>query len=162
MADATTTGTVHNAQAASETPPIAMLLPLFNLALAGSSLVIHLGIRLLLAAMYPLRVIWSAADALLSPIVIVAQIALDIMLFTPFSIVSMVAVALYPIYVFCAVACIFGTIIGVFGRYISTAILSVLARSPYFMRSPGTPPPFHPSGPQVTLRKRKRKSVRLQ
>jgi len=162
MSATTMTGAVENVPPAAEPPPIAMLLPLLQSALTGSSLLFRLGIRLLLAMAYPLRIIWSILHALFSPIIIVIKIALDIVLFTPFSIIRMVAVALYPVYVFCAVACIFGAVVGIFGHYISTAILSVLAQSKYFTRPPSPPPSAPPSSPQATLRKRKRKSVRLQ
>lgn len=158
MSATTMTGTVENVPPAAGPPPIAMLLPLLRSALTGSSLLFRLGIRLLLAMAYPLHIIWSTLHALFSPITIAIKIALDVVLFTPFSIIRMVGVALYPVYVFCAVACIFGAIVGMFGHYISTAILSVLARSKYFARPPSPPP----SSPQATLRKRKRRSVRLQ
>lgn len=163
MSDAAMTGTVsENVPGTVEPPPIAMLLPLLQLVLAGLSLLFHLGISFLLAMVYPLRIIWSIMHALLSPITTVVKIILDVVLFAPFSIICTVAVALYPVYVFCAVACIIGAAIGIFGHYISTAILSVLARSKYFIRPPNPPPAVPLSGPQAMLRKRKRRSVRLQ
>ena len=156
-------GTVQNIPSTAEPPPIAKLLPLLQSALTGSSLLFRLGVRLLLATVYPLRIIWAIIYAFLSPITTLLNITLDIVLFTPFSIIRMVAVALYPVYVFCAVACIFGASVGIFGHYVSTAILSVLARSKYFTQPPSPPPSaVPPSTPQVTLRRRKRKSVRLQ
>ncbi|KAF8553834.1 hypothetical protein OG21DRAFT_1177699 [Imleria badia] len=162
MSATTMTGTVENVPQTGEPPPIAMLLPLLQSALTGSSLFVRLGVRLLLAMVYPLRIIWSIIHALLLPIIITLKIALDIVLFTPFSIIRTVAVAFYPVYVFCAVACIFGATVGIFGHYISTTILSVLAQSKYFTRPPSPPPTVPPSGPQAMLRKRKRKSVRVQ
>ena len=162
MSATTMTGTVETVPHTAEPPPIAMLLPLLQSALTGSSLLFRLGVRLLLAMVYPLHIIWSIIHALLLPITIVVKTGLDVVLFTPFSIIRMVAVALYPVYVFCAVACIFGAAVGVFGHYISTAILSVIARSKYFTLPPSPPPPaVLPPTPQATLRKRKRKSVRL-
>lgn len=161
MSAAIMTGTVENVPPTVE-PPIATLLPLLQLVLAGLSLLFRLGIRLLLTMVYPLHTIWSIIHAILSPIFIVVKITFAIALFTPFSIIRMVAVALYPVYVFCAVACIIGATVGVFGHYITTAILNVLARSKYFTRPSSFPPAARPSTPQATLRKRKRKSVRLQ
>lgn len=162
MSATTTTGTVGNVPPMAEPPPITMLLPLLQTALSGSSFLLHLGVRLFLATLYPLRIIWSIIYALLSPVTFVFKIVFDFALFTPFSIIRTVAVALYPVYVFCAVACIFGAIVGIFGHYISTAILSVLARSKYFTQLPGPPPTVPLSNPQAMLRKRKRKYVRLQ
>ncbi|KAH0833908.1 hypothetical protein J3R83DRAFT_11092 [Lanmaoa asiatica] len=155
-------GTVENVTSTGELPPIAMLLPLLQPVLAGSSLLFRLGVRFLLTMVSPLRIVWSIIHALLSPIIIVVKIMLDIVLFTPISIIRMFAVALYPVYVFCAVACIIGATVGMFGHYISTAILTILARSKYFARPPISPPAASPSSSQAMLRKRKRKSVRLQ
>lgn len=162
MSATTMTGTVENVPSTAEPPPIATLLPLLQLVLAGLSLFFRLGIRFLLTTVYPLHIIWSIIHALLSPVFIVFKITFAIALFTPFSILRTVAVALYPLYVFCAVACIIGATVGIFGHYMSTAILSVLARSKYFTRPSSSPPAARPSTPQATLRKRKRKSVRLQ
>ncbi|KAG8215155.1 hypothetical protein J3R82DRAFT_8646 [Butyriboletus roseoflavus] len=154
--------TVENVSRTAESPPIASLLPLLQLVLTGSSRLFHLGVRFLLTLVYPLRITWSIVHALLSPIFVVVNIAFAIVLSTPFSIIRMVVVALYPVYAFCAVACIIGALVGILGHYISTAILSVLSRSTYFTRPPGASPATRPSSPQAMLRKRKRKSVRLQ
>lgn len=163
MSATTMTGMLETVSPTAEPPPIAMLLPLLQSTLTGSSLLFRLGAHLLLAAAYPLRIIWSIIHALLSPIIIVFRITLDFVLFTPFSIIRAAAVALYPVYVFCAIACIFGATVGIFGHYISAAILSALARSKYFTRPPLSPPPAVPSStPQTMLRKRKRKFVRVQ
>ncbi|KAF8438423.1 hypothetical protein L210DRAFT_3543842 [Boletus edulis BED1] len=162
MSAATMTGTVESVPPTAEPPPIAKLLPLLQSVLTGSSLLFRLGIRLLLVAVYPLRIVWSIIHALLSPTTIVFKIALDSVLFTPFSIIRMVAVALYPVYVFCAVACIFGAMVGIFGHYTSNTILSILKRSEYFTRPPSPPHVAPPASPQVTLRKRRRRAVRSQ
>lgn len=162
MSTATMTGAVENVPPMAEPPPIATLLPLLHLVVAGSSLLFRLAVRFLLAMVYPLRIIWSIVHALLSPIFVVVKITFAIVLSTPFSIIRMVAVTLYPVYVFCAVACITGAAVGILGHYISTAILRALAQSKYFTRSPSPPHAARPSSPQAMLRKRKRKSVRLQ
>ncbi|KAG6374143.1 hypothetical protein JVT61DRAFT_4791 [Boletus reticuloceps] len=144
------------------TTPDCQASPLIAVCSNGVISLFRLGIRLLLVAVYPLRIVWSIIHALLSPTTIVFQIALDSVLFTPFSIIRMVAVALYPVYVFCAVACIFGAMVGIFGHYTSNTILSILKRSEYFTRPPIPPHVAPPASPQVTLRKRRRRAVRSQ
>lgn len=160
MSDKIMTETAESVSKTADSPPIAVLLPLLQLILAGSTVLFHLGLRLVLTTVYPLRIIWSIMHALFSPVTIILKLTLDIVLLTPISIISMIALALYPIYVFCAVACIIGATIGLFGHYVSTAILGALSRSKYFIRPPSPPLAALPSGP--ALRKRKRKSVRLQ
>ena len=162
MSAPTMTETVETVPPTAEPPSIATLLPLLQLVLDGSSLLFRLGLGFLLTMVYPLRTTWSIVYALLSPIFVVVKIAFAIVLSTPFSIIRMVAVALYPVYVFCAVACIIGALVGILGHYISIAILSAISRSKYFTRPPSAPSTVRPSSPQAMLRKRKRKSVRLQ
>ncbi|KAG9308689.1 hypothetical protein JVU11DRAFT_11646 [Chiua virens] len=139
----------------AEPPPIAMLLPLLQSVLAGLTLLFGLGVRLLFAMVYPLRIIWYILYVLLSPLTVVIKISLDLVLFTPFSIIHKLAVAFYPVYVFCAAACIFGATVGLFGNYVSTTILNSISRTKYFTQPPSPPPQL---APQVALRKRKRKS----
>jgi hypothetical protein len=111
------TGAVENVPQTGEPPPIAMLLPLLQSALTGSSLFVSS--RDPLASRHGVPVthyLVHRPRVALAHHHHVVKTALDIVLFTPFSIIRMVAVALYPVYVFCAVACIFGATVGIFGQ----------------------------------------------
>jgi hypothetical protein len=64
---------------------------------------------------------------LLAPLILVFHIVLDAAVYTPYTIISNLAAALYPLYVFCGVACIFGAVLGILGRSLVALSNNVLA-----------------------------------
>ncbi|KIK92562.1 hypothetical protein PAXRUDRAFT_829827 [Paxillus rubicundulus Ve08.2h10] len=145
---------------ASESPPIAQLVPILQAVIHASYSLLRFALRFLLALLVPLYAIWPIILTLISPITVVIDVILDATVFTPFLIIRRIAVALYPLYVFCAVACITGAAIGLFGRYVVVAILGTFAQTKSFFKTPK--PPSLPSGHRASLRKRKRKAVGFQ
>ncbi|KAF9228177.1 hypothetical protein BS17DRAFT_773194 [Gyrodon lividus] len=155
VVEATASPMVHT----SESPPITQLLPLVQAALRALYSLLHLALRAIFVLVAPLYLIWPMILALISPITVVIDVILDLVVFTPFSIIRSVAVAFYPLYMFCAVACITGAAVGTFGRYAVAAILGAFTQTKSFFKS--RKPPSPPSNHQA-LRKRKRKSAGLQ
>jgi len=144
----------------SESPPIAQLVPILQAVLRALYSLLRFTLRFFLALLAPLYGIWPIILTLISPITVVIDIILDATVFTPFSIIRSVAVAFYPLYIFCAVACITGAVVGLFGRYVVAVTLGTFAQSKSFFKTPKAPSP--PLAHQGSLRKRKRKTVGFQ
>ncbi|KIJ61692.1 hypothetical protein HYDPIDRAFT_115477 [Hydnomerulius pinastri MD-312] len=155
---ATTIGAVTAPPTSSTSPPITQLLPLLQATLRASYSLLHLAMRAVFALTAPVYLLWPIILTLFSPITIIINILLDAVIFTPFSIIRSATAAMYPLYIFCAVACISGGVVGIFGRYAVAAILGAFARSRSYFKSQKPPPPSF----SQTQRKRKRRSVRVQ
>ncbi|PFH45541.1 hypothetical protein AMATHDRAFT_71618 [Amanita thiersii Skay4041] len=67
---------------------------------------------------------------LLSPIFVLCNILLELLVLTPMRIVQYFANALYPLYVFCGVACIIGCFLGWLANFISNALVKSMRRQP--------------------------------
>ncbi|KAI6037871.1 hypothetical protein EDC04DRAFT_3114059 [Pisolithus marmoratus] len=150
---------VTSSATASSPPPIAQLLPVLLLVIRSSYWAISLLLRALSFIIVPLYWLWPLTLQLLSPITIILSVVLHAAVFTPCSVLYKAIAALYPLYVFCATACITGAIMGVFGRYIIVSILGIftLWRNPSHRKTiQSSLPANHP------LRRRKRRSVRIQ
>ncbi|KAF9239488.1 hypothetical protein BU15DRAFT_61992 [Melanogaster broomeanus] len=155
--DASISPTTH--MILSESPPNIPLLPLLQAVLRVSYWLFQLALRWFLLLVTPLYVLWPIIVAVVSPITVVISIMLDVVVLTPFSIIRTIAVALYPLYIFCAVACISGAAVGIVGRYATATILGSFAQTTSFFdtRMPPSPPPIQPA-----LRKRRRKNTGTQ
>lgn len=71
-----------------------------------------------LVVLSPLASVLSASLYILAPVIVFSQVLLDIFVFTPYDLVVYFVDAMYPVYVFCGVACITGVIIGGFARWL--------------------------------------------
>ncbi|KAI6148004.1 hypothetical protein BKA82DRAFT_1007112 [Pisolithus tinctorius] len=142
-------------------PPIVQLLPILLSVVRLSYWAVSLLLQALFAIVTPLYLLWPLTLQLLSPITIILTVVVHATVFTPCSLLYKTIVALYPLYVFCATACITGAVMGIFGRYIIVTILGVfaLSRNSFHRKTTQTQaslPANHP------LRRRKRRSVRMQ
>ncbi|KAH7868226.1 uncharacterized protein C8R40DRAFT_851683 [Lentinula edodes] len=64
----------------------------------------------------PLSVLLSVFLYLLAPVIVFVQVLLDVLVLMPYNSVIYLVDAIYPLYVFCGVACITGVIVGVLAR----------------------------------------------
>lgn len=71
-----------------------------------------------LVVLSPLASVLSASLYIFAPVIVFAQVLLDIFVFTPYGLAVYFVDAMYPVYVFCGVACITGVIIGGFARWL--------------------------------------------
>ena len=73
---------------------------------------------------------------ILSPIFTLCSVLFDILVLVPFKAAVYLLDALYPLYVFCGVACITGCLLGLGGRYLSDMLVK-MAAEPVSRESPG-------------------------
>jgi hypothetical protein len=66
----------------------------------------------------PITLVLSALLYILAPATVLAQVILDILVFTPYHFAVYLVDLIYPIYVFCGVACIIGVIIGYVAQWV--------------------------------------------
>lgn len=66
---------------------------------------------------------------ILSPIFTLCSVLFDILVLMPFKTAVYLLDALYPLYVFCGVACITGCLLGLGGRYLSDVLVKMAAES---------------------------------
>lgn len=64
---------------------------------------------------------------LLSPFVTFVQLALGVLVLAPYHSVVYLSDAIYPVYVFCGVACIVGALLGLSGRVLSALLIASAA-----------------------------------
>ncbi|KAH7927988.1 hypothetical protein BV22DRAFT_1193151 [Leucogyrophana mollusca] len=110
-------------------PPIAQLLPLARNAFTILSSVTLTLSRLLLAVLRPLHIFLPVLLSILAPFTLLFDILLDGFVLTPYAVVSGAVAALYPVYVFCGVACVSGAAVGIFGRGLVSVLNAVVAPS---------------------------------
>jgi hypothetical protein len=107
-------------------PPISAILPLLSSAFStGFSAISYISgfLRTISRSLLsPLLAIIAIAVYILAPIIISSQILFDILVRIPFRTAVYVSEALYPIYAFLGVACLFGIMIGVGGRQIVSLV----------------------------------------
>ncbi|KAJ3785390.1 hypothetical protein GGU10DRAFT_354964 [Lentinula aff. detonsa] len=63
-----------------------------------------------------LAILFSISLYILAPVTVFMQVLLDVFLLMPYNMVIYLVDAMYPVYVFCGVACITGVIVGVLAR----------------------------------------------
>lgn len=66
---------------------------------------------------------------ILSPIFTLCSVLFDMLVLMPFKAAVYLFDALYPLYVFCGVACIMGCLLGLGGRYLSDVLVKMAAES---------------------------------
>ncbi|KAF8716092.1 hypothetical protein AX14_012434 [Amanita brunnescens Koide BX004] len=66
---------------------------------------------------------------ILSPIFTLCNVLFDMLVLMPFKAAVYLLDALYPLYVFCGVACITGCLLGLVGRYLSDVLVRMTADS---------------------------------
>ncbi|KAJ3751250.1 hypothetical protein DFH05DRAFT_1386468 [Lentinula detonsa] len=64
----------------------------------------------------PLAILFSISLYILAPVTVFMQVLLDVFVLMPYNMVIYLVDAMYPVYVFCGVACITGVIVGVLAR----------------------------------------------
>jgi hypothetical protein len=108
--------------AAGDTPPITQILPILS---QSVSYIISTGIFISntlisvvsflsypILALSPLPLVLYA----ISPVVVLSQIILDALVFTPYRLATIFLGIIYPIYVLVGVACLTGAMLGISGR----------------------------------------------
>ncbi|KAJ3720638.1 hypothetical protein FB446DRAFT_739307 [Lentinula raphanica] len=66
----------------------------------------------------PLAVLLSISLYILAPVTVFIQTLHNLLILTPYHVVTYLLEAIYPVYVFCGVACITGAIVGILARQI--------------------------------------------
>ncbi|KAJ3818388.1 hypothetical protein F5878DRAFT_722206 [Lentinula raphanica] len=66
----------------------------------------------------PLAVLLSISLYILAPVTVFIQTLHNLLVLTPYHVVTYLLEAIYPVYVFCGVACITGAIVGILARQI--------------------------------------------
>ncbi|KAE9392958.1 hypothetical protein BT96DRAFT_924395 [Gymnopus androsaceus JB14] len=79
-----------------------------------------------LVLFWPFAFISSAFLYILAPFIVFLEVLFDIFLLTPYNLVVYLVDAVYPLYVFCGVACITGVVIGVVARWIVLGIIEIV------------------------------------
>ncbi|KAG1873430.1 hypothetical protein C8R48DRAFT_694427 [Suillus tomentosus] len=123
----TATASLLPAGQPSTQPPITQVIPILRATFSLLRTFLSQASRLVVALATPLLIFVPLISRLLGPVILVFQIVLDVALYTPYTIISSVAVALYPIYMFCGVACIFGAVLGILGRSLVTLSNNIIA-----------------------------------
>ncbi|KAG1740623.1 hypothetical protein EDB19DRAFT_1707963 [Suillus lakei] len=108
-------------------PPITQIIPILRATFSLLRTVLSQALRIVVALATPLLIFVPLTSRLLAPVILVFHIILDAAVYTPYTIISNVAAALYPLYVFCGVACIFGAVLGILGRSLVTFSNNVIA-----------------------------------
>ncbi|KAG1797067.1 uncharacterized protein HD556DRAFT_270464 [Suillus plorans] len=111
----------------STQPPITQVIPILRATFSLLRTFLSQASRLVVALATPLLIFVPLISRLLGPVILVFHIVLDVALYTPYTIISSVAVTLYPIYMFCGVACIFGAVLGILGRSLVTLSNNIIA-----------------------------------
>ncbi|KAF9450771.1 hypothetical protein P691DRAFT_809608 [Macrolepiota fuliginosa MF-IS2] len=75
----------------------------------------------------PWTTLISPVTYLLAPLTTFIYIILGLTLYTPYQFISWLIRALFPLYVFCGVACITGGLLGLGGRILSASIVRVVS-----------------------------------
>jgi len=105
----------------SQLTPYLLAVPSFLIYLTRSSY--HLTLRLIQPALYCLYLTFL----LFAPIIVLFQTALTTLVLTPYNYAMWLAELVYPIYVFCGIACLVGGGLGVGAALLPQAIFRVIA-----------------------------------
>lgn len=108
-------------------PPITQIIPIFRATFSLLRTFLSQALRVVVALATPLLIFVPLISRLLAPVIFVCNIVLNAAVYTPYAIISNVAAALYPLYMFCGVACIFGAVLGILGRSLVTLSNNVIA-----------------------------------
>ncbi|KAG2039084.1 hypothetical protein BDR03DRAFT_1090796 [Suillus americanus] len=111
----------------STQPPITQIIPVLRATFSLLRTFLSQASRIVVALATPLLIFVPLISRLLAPVILVFHIVLDATVYTPYTIISNVAAALYPLYMFCGVACIFGAVLGILGRSLVTLSNNIIA-----------------------------------
>ncbi|KAG1835412.1 hypothetical protein DFJ58DRAFT_820648 [Suillus subalutaceus] len=111
----------------STQPPITQIIPILRATFSLLRTFLSQALRVVVALATPLLIFVPLISRLLAPVILVFHIVLDATVYTPYTIISNVAAALYPLYMFCGVACIFGAVLGILGRSLVTLSNNIIA-----------------------------------
>ncbi|KAI0368032.1 hypothetical protein BV20DRAFT_969889 [Pilatotrama ljubarskyi] len=148
------------ASAATTPPPIVEIARVAGRGLALSLSYLSRGsiaaVRYLLS---PLSLLYIPVLYLLGPVIVLSQVLLDVLVYTPYSIIATVVRNVYPIYVFVGAACICAAFFGFLARLVATSLVYAIfaPRPPSPVDSPEAPPEkvaVRPAAPKTRLRKR--------
>ncbi|KAG1750346.1 uncharacterized protein EDB91DRAFT_1046242 [Suillus paluster] len=132
----------------STQPPITQIIPILRATFSLLRTFFSQASRVLVVLATPLLIFVPFVSRLLAPLILVFHIVLDAAVYTPYTIISIAVVALYPVYIFCGVACISGAVLGILGRSLVALSNNAIA--------PG-PPMTAESLPAASMRPRKRR-----
>ncbi|CDO75167.1 hypothetical protein BN946_scf184866.g8 [Trametes cinnabarina] len=157
----------HTAQAAipaasptSTSPPIVEVARVASHLISIASTYILRGLSAIIRSIIvPLPFLYKPLLYLLGPVIVFAQVLLDIFIFTPYGITVTLARNVYPIYVFVGVACLCAGLIGYLARAVAAgltyAIFSPRSRLPPKKRETTLERNYTQNGtPKTRLRKR--------
>ncbi|OAX37932.1 hypothetical protein K503DRAFT_800844 [Rhizopogon vinicolor AM-OR11-026] len=111
-------------------PPITQIIPILRATFSVLRTFLSQAARVVLALATPFFILVPLISGLFAPVTLIFHIILDATVYTPYKIIYSVTAALYPLYIFCAVACICGAVLGVLGRYLITLSNNVIAPTP--------------------------------
>jgi len=111
----------------STQPPITQIIPILRATFSLLRTFLSQASRIVIALASPLLILVPLISRLLAPVILVFHIILDATVYTPYTIASNLAAALYPLYMFCGVACIFGAVLGILGRSLVTLSNNIIA-----------------------------------
>ncbi|KAH9902622.1 hypothetical protein C8Q73DRAFT_12660 [Cubamyces lactineus] len=152
------------AAATSTSPPIVELARLTGHALSLSfSYTARGSMTLARYILFPLPLLSAPLLYLLAPVLVLSRVLLDIFVFAPFTIFSVLARNIYPIYVFVGVACICAAFVGYLARAISIGLTYAIfaSRSPPPSETPEPAISREKSTPRSPQKMRSRKRVSI-
>lgn len=77
----------------------------------------------------PFILIYPVISYLAAPLLVFAATVINIFVMVPLSMAHHLLISLYPVYVFCGVACVTGIVVGMGGRGLSAILTRTLAAS---------------------------------
>ncbi|KAG2357747.1 hypothetical protein BDR07DRAFT_1419440 [Suillus spraguei] len=134
----------------STQPPIMQIIPILRATFSLLRTFLSQALRIVVALATPLLIFVPLISRLFAPVILAFHIVLDVTVYTPYMIISNIAAALYPVYMFCGVACIFGAALGILGRSLITLSNNIIA--------PESPKASLHAELSMRSRKRRRKS----
>lgn len=84
----------------------------------------------------PFILVYPLISYLVAPLLVFAATIINISFLTPFSVTCYIFDSLYPIYVFCGVACITGIVVGMGGRGLSALLTKTFAKTEQHRSTP--------------------------
>lgn len=101
----------------------------------------------------PFILVYPAVSYLVAPLLVSAAVILNISVLAPLSVARYLLSSLYPVYVFCSVACIAGIVAGMGGRGLTALLTKTFAES----EQDGGAPTGVPAARGIEKRSRRRR-----
>ncbi|THH27143.1 hypothetical protein EUX98_g7042 [Antrodiella citrinella] len=138
-------------------PPIVYFLQLLQQVLSASVALVVFVARTASSILSPISIVSSSLLYLFAPVLVLANILLDVFLVTPFHIIVYLLHALYPIYVLVGIAFICACFVGLAARLSIHLLKSILLRSPSVVQ----PPSVHVTQPEEDEKPRRKAQKRV-